>query len=131
MHAGGPAILSAMTQAAYRIIRTGSGFKVEINRPGETVHVAVGFESEADAKAWIEEDKRITGINDRQEPIDPPHEGLSRRTIMLRYQVYLLDRENRVAGFRAIDCQTDDDALAEAAEIVDHTVAPSSGSEIG
>jgi hypothetical protein len=64
---------AAITQAAYRIIRTESGFKIEINRPGEAVHVAVGFESEADAKSWIEEDKRITGINDRQEPIDPPH----------------------------------------------------------
>jgi hypothetical protein len=64
---------AAMTQAAYRIIRTESGFKIEINRPGEAVHVAVGFESEADAKSWIEEDKRITGINDRQEPIDPPN----------------------------------------------------------
>jgi hypothetical protein len=73
MPAGGSAMLSAMTQAAYRIIRTGSGLKVEINRPGETVHVAVGFESEADAKAWIEEDKRIARINDRQKPIDPPH----------------------------------------------------------
>ena len=69
----GSVILRAMTQAGYRIIPVGSGFKVEINRPGETVHVAVGFESEADAKSWIEEDKRITGINDRQRPIEPPH----------------------------------------------------------
>jgi hypothetical protein len=66
-------MLSAMTQAAYRIIRTGSGFKVEINRPGETILVAVGFESEAAAKSWIDEDKRIAGIDGRQKPIDPPH----------------------------------------------------------
>lgn len=42
---------------------------------------------------------------------------------MPQYQVYLLDRQNRVTGFRAVDCRTDDDALAEAAEMVDHRSA--------
>ena len=61
-----------MTQAAYRIIAEGSRFKVEVIRPGEPVQVATGFESGADAQAWIEEDKRITGIDDRQKPVEPP-----------------------------------------------------------
>lgn len=61
-----------MTAAAYRIIPDGSRFKVEINRPGETIQVAAGFESEGDARAWIEEDKRITGIDERQNRVDPP-----------------------------------------------------------
>lgn len=62
-----------MTEAAYRIIPEGGGLKVEIERPGETVQVAVGFASETDAQAWIEEDRRIAGIDDRQPPMEPPH----------------------------------------------------------
>jgi hypothetical protein len=62
-----------MTQATYRIIPAGSGFHVEIGRPGETVQVAEGFESEADAKKWIETDKHLTRLDDGQKPVAPPH----------------------------------------------------------
>ena len=64
---------TGMTEATYRVIPAGAGFKVEINRPGEVTAMAEGFASEADAQSWIEEDKRIAGINSRQEPIVPPH----------------------------------------------------------
>ena len=67
------AMPSDMTQATYRIIAARSGVKVEIARPGEIIMVAEGFESVPDAKSWIEEDKRITGIDDRQKPTNPPH----------------------------------------------------------
>ena len=63
---------TTMTEAIYRIIPAGSGFKVEIQRPGETTMVAE-FASDADAEAWIAQDKRIPEINDRQTPIAPPH----------------------------------------------------------
>jgi len=62
-----------MTQAAYRIIQTALGFKVEINRPGEIIQFADCFETEADANAWIEQDKRLSGLDDLQTPIAPPH----------------------------------------------------------
>lgn len=62
-----------MAEAAYRIVPEGAGFKVEVERPGETIQVAAGFQSEADARAWIEEDKRIAGIDARQRPVEPPH----------------------------------------------------------
>jgi hypothetical protein len=59
-------------EATYRIIQAGTGFKVEVNRPGEMVQLADGFESEADAASWIEEDKRIAELDDRQKPAEPP-----------------------------------------------------------
>src|SRR6266851_2149777 len=40
-----------MTEATYRIVPTGSGFQVEIRRPGETILVVAEFESEAAAKS--------------------------------------------------------------------------------
>jgi hypothetical protein len=64
---------SGMTQATYRIIAASSGVTIEITRPGEIMVVAEGFASVPDAKSWIEEDKRITGIDDRQKPTNPPH----------------------------------------------------------
>jgi hypothetical protein len=65
-------MLSGMTEAAYRVTPEGTGYKVEINRPGELIQTAVGFASEAAAQAWIEKDKRLAGLDDRQEPVDPP-----------------------------------------------------------
>ena len=67
------AMPSGMTQATYRIITASSGVRVEITRPGEIMVVAEGFASVPDAESWIEEDKRITGIDDRQKPTNPPH----------------------------------------------------------
>lgn len=61
-----------MTEATYRIIAEGTGFKVAIDRPGATNQVAGGFSSAADAQAWIDADRRITGIDDRQRSIAAP-----------------------------------------------------------
>lgn len=72
MPSAAPCHTDGMTEAAYRIVAEGSWFKVEINRPGRPIQIAAGFETEADAR-WIEEDKRITGIDGRQKPMTPPH----------------------------------------------------------
>jgi hypothetical protein len=57
----------------YRIIPANGDYKVEVNRPGEMVRTAEGFRSEADARSWIAEDRRIADIDARQKPIEPPH----------------------------------------------------------
>lgn len=65
--------MNVMTEAKYRVLSTRLGFKVEIDRPGEVIQFADGFGSEAEATAWIEADKRLSGIDDRQTPATPPH----------------------------------------------------------
>jgi hypothetical protein len=60
-------------EISYRITGMDGDYKVEVNRPGEMIHVADGFKSRAEAEAWIAEDKRIAGIDARQTPIEPPH----------------------------------------------------------
>lgn len=62
-----------MTDATYRIISAKSGITVEIIRPGKMTTIADGFASEADAQSWIRQDKHIAEIDDRREPIAPPH----------------------------------------------------------
>ena len=66
-------LLSAMIQATYRIIPTRLGFKVEINRPGEIIQFADGFHSKVEANSWIEEDKRLSALDDLQTPVTPPN----------------------------------------------------------
>jgi hypothetical protein len=56
--------IGGMKDATYRIIPSSSAFKVEITRPGETILVTEGFESETAAQTWIDEDKRVERIDD-------------------------------------------------------------------
>ena len=57
--------------AEYRIVRAGPEFRIEITQLGAVPQVAAGFDSAADANAWIEEDRRIAGIDARLVPAPP------------------------------------------------------------
>jgi hypothetical protein len=49
-----------MTDDIYRMFRRDDGgFSVEVTRPGNLPLMAGGFTSEADADAWIAQDKRL------------------------------------------------------------------------
>jgi hypothetical protein len=49
-----------MADAIYRVIhREDDSFSVEITRPGVLTQTAVGFATEAEAKNWIAQDKRL------------------------------------------------------------------------
>lgn len=51
---------AAMTDEIYRLFRREDGhFAVEVTRPGNLPQLAGGFASEADADAWIAQDKRL------------------------------------------------------------------------
>ena len=59
-----------MTDANYRVIRReDDSLVVEVTRPGSLPHLAVGFASEAEADAWIAQDKRLWQAAD---PFGPP-----------------------------------------------------------
>jgi hypothetical protein len=49
-----------MADANYRVIQRGDGsFVVEVTRTGALPQMAAGFATEADADAWIAQDKRL------------------------------------------------------------------------
>jgi hypothetical protein len=49
-----------MADADYRVIQRGDGsFVVEVTRTGALPQMAAGFPTEADADAWIAQDKRL------------------------------------------------------------------------
>jgi hypothetical protein len=49
-----------MADANYRVIRReDDSFAVEVTRPGSLPQLAVGFATEAEANAWITQDKRL------------------------------------------------------------------------
>ena len=49
-----------MADANYRVIRRGDdGFAVEVTRTGSLPQTAAGFATEAEADAWIAQDKRL------------------------------------------------------------------------
>jgi hypothetical protein len=49
-----------MADETYRLFRSDDGrFSVEVTRPGNLPQMAGGFVSEADADAWIAQDKRL------------------------------------------------------------------------
>jgi hypothetical protein len=49
-----------MADASYRVIRRAdASFAVEITRPGALPQLAVDFATEAEADAWISQDKRL------------------------------------------------------------------------
>jgi hypothetical protein len=49
-----------MAEANYRVIhREDDSFAVEVTRPGALPQLAVGFATEAEADAWIAQDKRL------------------------------------------------------------------------
>ena len=62
-----------MIGTTYCIVRTQLGYDVEIRTLGALLQIAGEFPSEEAAKAWIEQDKRIAEIDERQIPVDPPH----------------------------------------------------------
>ncbi len=46
--------------AEYRVIqRDGDSFAVEVTRPGALARMAAGFATEAEAEAWIAQDRRL------------------------------------------------------------------------
>ena len=49
-----------MADATYRVIRRADdSFAVEVTRPGALPQLAVDFATEAEADAWISQDKRL------------------------------------------------------------------------
>ena len=49
-----------MAEVNYRVIhREDHSFAVEVTRPGALPQLAVGFATEAEADAWIAQDKRL------------------------------------------------------------------------
>jgi hypothetical protein len=49
-----------MTEANYRVIqRDDDSFTVEVTRSGTLPQIAAGFATEAEADAWIVQDKRL------------------------------------------------------------------------
>ena len=49
-----------MADATYRVIqRDDDSFTVEVTRNGALLHTAAGFATEAEADAWIAQDKRL------------------------------------------------------------------------
>jgi len=63
-----------MADETYRLLRGEDGdFSVEMIRPGNPPVVADGFASEADADAWIAQDKRL------REAADPFRAPANRR----------------------------------------------------
>ena len=49
-----------MADASYRVIRRAdASFAVEVTRPGALPQLAVNFVTEAEADAWISQDKRL------------------------------------------------------------------------
>lgn len=54
-----------MADATYHVIhREDDSFAVEVSRPGNLPQTAVGFASEAEADAWIAQDKRLSRAAD-------------------------------------------------------------------
>jgi hypothetical protein len=49
-----------MSDTSYRLIhRDDDSFEVEVSRPGAPPTTAIGFATEAEADAWIAQDKRL------------------------------------------------------------------------
>jgi hypothetical protein len=54
-----------MTDAKYRVIqRDDDSFAVEVIRTGALPQTAAGFATEAEANAWVAQDKRLWGAAD-------------------------------------------------------------------
>ena len=54
-----------MTDASYRLIhQEDDSFAVEVTRTGALPQMAAGFASEAEADAWIAQDKRLSEAAD-------------------------------------------------------------------
>jgi hypothetical protein len=65
-----------MTHANYRVIhRDDHSFSVEITRSGVQPQTAVGFAPEADANAWIVQDKKLS------QAVDPFRTPASRKCL--------------------------------------------------
>ena len=57
-----------MTDVIYRIVHLpDDSFVVEIARPGALAQTAAGFATEAEASAWISQDKRLWNVADAVE----------------------------------------------------------------
>ncbi len=62
--------IGRMTETTYRIIpQANNSYGVEVARPGVLPQRAAGFASEAEANAWIAQDKRL---RDAADPWRPP-----------------------------------------------------------
>ena len=68
--------MRAMADANYRVIHQEDGFAVEVTRIGALPQLAAGFATEAEADAWIAQDKRLW---DAADPFRTPA-GRRRRT---------------------------------------------------
>jgi hypothetical protein len=62
-----------MSDTTYQIFQDGDAYNVRITRLGNFIQEADGFASHADAASWIAQAQRIAVIDEKQEPIDPPH----------------------------------------------------------
>jgi hypothetical protein len=62
-----------VADTTYEIFQDGDAYKVRITRLGNFIQEADGFASYADATSWVAQAKRIAGIDETEEPIDPPH----------------------------------------------------------
>lgn len=59
-----------MTETTYRVIALAKdSYRVEVARPGLLPQTAAGFGTEAEANAWIAQDKRL---RDAADPWRPP-----------------------------------------------------------
>lgn len=62
--------IERMTETIYRVIaQANDSYGVEVSRPGVLPQTAAGFASEAEANAWIAQDKRL---RDAADPWRPP-----------------------------------------------------------
>lgn len=66
-----------MADASYRVIRRNDdSFAAEVTRTGALPQMAAGFASEAEADAWIAQDKRLSEAADPfRTPASPPGAG--------------------------------------------------------
>jgi hypothetical protein len=62
-----------MSDTSYEIFGAGGSYKVRITRLGKFIEEADGFSSRADAASWIVQDQRLAIIDERREPMSPPH----------------------------------------------------------
>ena len=67
---GDPERAIRVTETTYRIVsQAKDGYRVEVAGPGLLPQTAAGFRTEAEANAWIAQDKRL---RDAADPWRPP-----------------------------------------------------------